>query len=107
MSGAQSPLGAALGHSPSRARLQLLVSPGMSLGARGASGPFPSEAAEWLCLHAFLLKLVRHRVTYSCLLGPLRAARERLCQRLPGATLAALEAAADPALTTDFRTILD
>uniref|UniRef100_A0A8D1T193 Telomerase reverse transcriptase n=1 Tax=Sus scrofa TaxID=9823 RepID=A0A8D1T193_PIG len=80
---------------------------GMSLGARGASGPFPSEAAEWLCLHAFLLKLVRHRVTYSCLLGPLQAARERLCQRLPGATLAALKAAADPALTADFRTILD
>ena len=35
------------------------------------------------------------------------AARERLCQRLPGATLAALKAAADPALTADFRTILD
>ncbi|XP_026981240.1 telomerase reverse transcriptase isoform X3 [Sagmatias obliquidens] len=45
---------------------------GMSLGAKGASGPFPSEAAQWLCLHAFLLKLARHRVTYSCLLGALR-----------------------------------
>ncbi|XP_023979618.1 telomerase reverse transcriptase isoform X2 [Physeter macrocephalus] len=80
---------------------------GMSLGAKGASGPFPSEAAQWLCLHAFLLKLARHRVTYSCLLGALRTARARLCRRLPRATLAALEAAADPALTADFKTILD
>ncbi|KAJ8791132.1 hypothetical protein J1605_020802 [Eschrichtius robustus] len=79
----------------------------MSLGAKGASGPFPSEAAQWLCLHAFLLKLARHRVTYSCLLGALRSARARLCRRLPRATLAALEAAADPALTADFKTILD
>uniref|UniRef100_A0A8C9JDS3 Telomerase reverse transcriptase n=1 Tax=Panthera tigris altaica TaxID=74533 RepID=A0A8C9JDS3_PANTA len=38
----------------------------------GASGPFPSEAARWLCLHAFLLKLARHSGTYRCLLGPLR-----------------------------------
>ncbi|XP_058916752.1 telomerase reverse transcriptase isoform X2 [Kogia breviceps] len=80
---------------------------GMSLGAKGASGLFPSEAAQWLCLHAFLLKLARHRVTYSCLLGALRTARARLCRRLPRATLAALEAAADPALTADFKTILD
>ncbi|XP_037655297.1 telomerase reverse transcriptase isoform X2 [Choloepus didactylus] len=38
---------------------------GTSLGAKGASGPFPSEAAHWLCCHAFLLKLARHRATYS------------------------------------------
>nr|XP_020747322.1 telomerase reverse transcriptase isoform X1 [Odocoileus virginianus texanus] len=80
---------------------------GVSLGARGASGPFPSEAAQWLCLRAFLHKLARHRVTYSRLLGPLRTAQARLHQRLPGPTRAALEAAADPALTTDFKTILD
>ncbi|XP_036871407.2 telomerase reverse transcriptase isoform X5 [Manis javanica] len=81
--------------------------PGMSLGARGASGPFPSEAVQWLCLHAFLLKLARHSVTYRCLLGALRAAKARLSQQLPKVTLAVLEAAADPALTTDFKTILD
>ncbi|XP_036775976.2 telomerase reverse transcriptase isoform X1 [Manis pentadactyla] len=81
--------------------------PGMSLGARGASGPFPSEAAQWLCLHAFLLKLARHSVTYRCLLGALRAAKARLSQQLPKVTLAVLEAVADPALTTDFKTILD
>nr|XP_031298479.1 telomerase reverse transcriptase isoform X1 [Camelus dromedarius] len=48
---------------------------GTSLGAQGASGPFPLEAAQWLCLHAFRLKLAGHHITYSCLLGPLRAAR--------------------------------
>lgn len=57
--------------------------PGMSLGAKGASGPFPSEAAQWLCLHAFLLKLARHRVTYSCLLGALRTGRRGWSARRP------------------------
>ncbi|XP_004411687.1 PREDICTED: telomerase reverse transcriptase isoform X2 [Odobenus rosmarus divergens] len=80
---------------------------GMSLGAKGASGPFPSEAARWLCLHAFLLKLARHGGTYRCLLGALRAAKAHLCRQLPRVTLAALEAAADPSLTADFKTILD
>ncbi|KAB1280806.1 Telomerase reverse transcriptase [Camelus dromedarius] len=80
---------------------------GTSLGAQGASGPFPLEAAQWLCLHAFRLKLAGHHITYSCLLGPLRAASAQLCRRLPRATLAALEAAVDPALTADFKTILD
>ncbi|ELR57435.1 Telomerase reverse transcriptase, partial [Bos mutus] len=80
---------------------------GASLGARGACGLFPSEAAQWLCLHAFLLKLARHRVTYSRLLGALRTARARLHRQLPGPTRAALEAAADPTLTADFKTILD
>lgn len=80
---------------------------GMLLGAKGATGPFPSEAMRWLCLHAFLLKLSRHNVTYKCLLGPLREAQSQLCLRLPRATLATLQRAADPALTTDFKTILD
>uniref|UniRef100_A0A8C7CE57 Telomerase reverse transcriptase n=1 Tax=Neovison vison TaxID=452646 RepID=A0A8C7CE57_NEOVI len=80
---------------------------GMSLGAKGASGLFPSEAARWLCLQAFLLKLARHSGTYRCLLGALRAAQGHLCRQLPRATLAALEAAADPSLTADFKTILD
>ncbi|KAK1345260.1 hypothetical protein QTO34_013970 [Cnephaeus nilssonii] len=81
--------------------------PGMRLGTKGAAGPFPSEAARWLCFHAFLLKLSRHSATYRCLLGALQTAQAQLCRQLPRATLATLEAAADPALTTDFRTILD
>ncbi|XP_015980177.2 telomerase reverse transcriptase isoform X2 [Rousettus aegyptiacus] len=80
---------------------------GMSLGAKGAAGLFPSEATRWLCLHAFLLKLSRHRVTYRCLLGVLQAAQAQLGRQLPAATLAILQAAADPALTADFKTILD
>ncbi|XP_055991062.1 telomerase reverse transcriptase [Sorex fumeus] len=81
--------------------------PGMSLGAPGASGLFPQEAAQWLCLRAFLLKLGRHTATYCRLLGPLRAAQEELRRQLPRATLAALDAASCPALIADFRTILD
>uniref|UniRef100_A0A8C2PCR6 Telomerase reverse transcriptase n=1 Tax=Capra hircus TaxID=9925 RepID=A0A8C2PCR6_CAPHI len=80
---------------------------GASLGARGASGLFPSEAAHWLCLHAFLHKLARHRATYNRLLGTLRIAQARLRRQLPGPTRAALEAAASPAVTADFKTILD
>ncbi|KAM7231415.1 hypothetical protein CapIbe_017860 [Capra ibex] len=80
---------------------------GASLGARGASGLFPSEAAHWLCLHAFLHKLARHRATYNRLLGALRIAQARLRRQLPGPTRAALEAAANPAVTADFKTILD
>ncbi|XP_016067684.1 PREDICTED: telomerase reverse transcriptase [Miniopterus natalensis] len=80
---------------------------GMLLGTKGAAGPFPSEAARWLCLHAFLLKLSCHSTTYRCLLGALQAAQVQLCRQLPKATLATLEAAADPAQTTDFKTILD
>ncbi|XP_012519176.1 PREDICTED: telomerase reverse transcriptase isoform X2 [Propithecus coquereli] len=80
---------------------------GTLLGAKGASGPLPCEAVQWLCQRAFLRKLARHRVTYRCLLGTLRTAQARVQRKLPRATLATLEAAADPALTTDFKTILD
>ncbi|XP_003802062.1 telomerase reverse transcriptase isoform X2 [Otolemur garnettii] len=80
---------------------------GMSLGAKGASGLLPSEAVQWLCQQAFLRKLARHRITYKCLLGALRTAQEQVQWKLPEATLATLEATADPALTMDFTTILD
>uniref|UniRef100_A0A8C6W1G5 Telomerase reverse transcriptase n=1 Tax=Nannospalax galili TaxID=1026970 RepID=A0A8C6W1G5_NANGA len=82
---------------------------GMSLGAKGTSGPFPSEAARWLCYHAFLLKLAGHPATYKCLLGPLRSAQKQLCRKLrkAEAMMTVLEIAADPALSADFKTILD
>ncbi|XP_038179973.1 telomerase reverse transcriptase isoform X2 [Arvicola amphibius] len=80
---------------------------GVTLGAKGASGLFPLEAARWLCYEAFLIKLASHSAVYSCLLGPLRAAQKQLCQKLPAATMAILKATADPALSTDFETILD
>ncbi|XP_037385278.1 telomerase reverse transcriptase [Talpa occidentalis] len=80
---------------------------GVSLGPEGASCPFPAKAVRWLCFHAFLRKLGQHRVTYRRLLGPLRTAKAQLCRQLSAAALASLEAAADPALTADFSTILD
>ncbi|KAM4875939.1 telomerase reverse transcriptase [Thomomys bottae] len=80
---------------------------GLSLGSKAAFGPFPSEAAQWLCFQAFLLKLACHHATYKCLLAPLRTAQTQLCCKLPEATLAVLKAASDPALTRDFKTILD
>ncbi|XP_049717117.1 telomerase reverse transcriptase [Elephas maximus indicus] len=80
---------------------------GMSLGAPGAVGPFPSEAARWLCHHAFLLKLSRHRVTYKCLLGTLKTTKMQLGRKIPKATMALLEAAAAPSLCGEFKTILD
>ena len=55
--------------------LFLCCPPGMSLGTKGAAGPFPSEATRWLCLHAFLLKLSHHSATYKCLLGALQAGK--------------------------------
>ncbi|KAK2117484.1 hypothetical protein P7K49_004370 [Saguinus oedipus] len=124
-----------------------VCSPGMSLGAKGAAGPLPSEAVYWLCHRAFLLKLTRHRVTYAPLLGSLRTgkcgatrhwdpacpavctsqegwgmsplacprtesdfgptAQSQLSRKLLGTMLAALEAVANPALPSDFKTILD
>lgn len=80
---------------------------GMTLKAKGASGSFPPKAVRWLCYQAFLCKLAAHSVIYKCLLGPLRTAQKQLCRKLRKATMAILEAAADPAVSTDFRTILD
>lgn len=81
MSGAHGLLGGALGPQPP------LCPPGMLLGAKGATGPFPSEAVRWLCLHAFLLKLSRHSVTYKCLLGPLREGKRGTRAQPQGAPL--------------------
>ncbi|NP_001269394.1 telomerase reverse transcriptase [Ornithorhynchus anatinus] len=80
---------------------------GVTLGAREASGPFPSEAAQWLCYQAFLTKLANHKVVYKCLLGPLKRSKQQLLRRLPGPTMLMLEAATDPMLCQDFKTILD
>ncbi|XP_076972917.1 telomerase reverse transcriptase [Tamandua tetradactyla] len=80
---------------------------GVTLGAGGALGLFPVEAAHWLCYHAFLHKLARHRTCYRSLLGALRTAQMQLHQKLPEATVTLLEAAATPSLSADFKTILD
>ncbi|XP_029445789.1 telomerase reverse transcriptase [Rhinatrema bivittatum] len=45
---------------------------GIVLGARDASGPFPFEATQWLCLQAFIIKLTNHKSVYNHLLKPLK-----------------------------------
>ncbi|XP_074135268.1 telomerase reverse transcriptase [Sminthopsis crassicaudata] len=81
--------------------------PGVTLGARGASGPFPFEAARWLCYHAFLNKLVNHRIVYKCLLGTLKTSKLQLFRKIPKTTMQMLKAASDPSLSQDFKMILD
>nr|XP_021487080.1 telomerase reverse transcriptase [Meriones unguiculatus] len=76
---------------------------GMTLKAKGASGSFPPKAVRWLCYQAFLRKLAAHSVIYKCLLGPLRTAQKQLCRKLRKATMAILEAAADPAGSTSHQ----
>ncbi|XP_072461458.1 telomerase reverse transcriptase isoform X2 [Notamacropus eugenii] len=81
--------------------------PGFTLGARGASGPFPFEAVLWLCYHAFLIKLVNHRLVYKCLLGTLKMNKLRLFRKIPRSTMQMLKTAMDPLLSQDFKMILD
>ncbi|XP_074063548.1 telomerase reverse transcriptase isoform X2 [Macrotis lagotis] len=81
--------------------------PGVNLGARGASGPFPLEAAQWLCYHAFLMKLVNHRMIYKCVLGTLKMSKLQLFRKIPRATMQMLKYALDPSLSQDFKLILD
>ncbi|XP_043832231.1 telomerase reverse transcriptase [Dromiciops gliroides] len=81
--------------------------PGVTLGARGASGPFPFEAAQWLCYHAFLIKLANHRIIYKCLLGTLKMSKLQLFQKIPKATMQMLKMAINPSLSQDFKMILD
>ncbi|XP_036625371.1 telomerase reverse transcriptase [Trichosurus vulpecula] len=81
--------------------------PGVTLGAKGASGPFPFEAARWLCYHAFLVKLVNHRIIYKCLLGTLKISKLQLFRQIPKATMYMLKTATDPSLSQDFKMILD
>uniref|UniRef100_A0A4X2M492 Telomerase reverse transcriptase n=1 Tax=Vombatus ursinus TaxID=29139 RepID=A0A4X2M492_VOMUR len=81
--------------------------PGVTLGARGASGLFPFEAARWLCYHAFLIKLVNHRIVYKCLLGTLKMSKLQLFRKIPKATMQMLKTATDPSLCQDFKMILD
>uniref|UniRef100_A0A7N4PUY7 Telomerase reverse transcriptase n=1 Tax=Sarcophilus harrisii TaxID=9305 RepID=A0A7N4PUY7_SARHA len=79
----------------------------VTLGARGASGPFPFEAARWLCYHAFLNKLVNHKIVYKCLLGTLKTSKLQLFRKIPKSTMQMLKAASDPSLSQDFKMILD
>uniref|UniRef100_A0A8D0FGU9 Telomerase reverse transcriptase n=1 Tax=Strix occidentalis caurina TaxID=311401 RepID=A0A8D0FGU9_STROC len=80
---------------------------GVALGNKGASGMFPSEAAEWLCYHAFTVKLANHKVVYKCLLKPLKICKMQLFRKIPKDTMALLKAVTEPSLCQDFKAILD
>uniref|UniRef100_A0A8C3J5J7 Telomerase reverse transcriptase n=1 Tax=Calidris pygmaea TaxID=425635 RepID=A0A8C3J5J7_9CHAR len=80
---------------------------GVTLGNKGASGLFPSEAAEWLCYHAFTVKLANHKVVYKCLLKPLKICKMRLFKKIPKDTMALLKTVTEPSLCQDFKAILD
>nr|XP_021153496.1 telomerase reverse transcriptase isoform X2 [Columba livia] len=80
---------------------------GVTLGNKGASGMFPSEAAEWLCYHAFTVKLANHKVVYKCLLKPLKACKMQLFRKIPKDTMALLKTVTEPSLCQDFKAILD
>uniref|UniRef100_A0A8C5T0G0 Telomerase reverse transcriptase n=1 Tax=Malurus cyaneus samueli TaxID=2593467 RepID=A0A8C5T0G0_9PASS len=60
-------------------------------------------AAEWLCYHAFLLKLKNHSVIYKFLLLPL----SRCNQCIPKNIVKLLQAVTEPAICQDFKTVLD
>ncbi|KAM6349543.1 telomerase reverse transcriptase [Podargus strigoides] len=80
---------------------------GITLANKGASGIFPSEAAEWLCYHAFTVKLSNHKVIYKCLLKPLKICKMQLFRKIPKDTMALLKTVTDPSLCQDFKAILD
>ncbi|XP_049686139.1 telomerase reverse transcriptase isoform X1 [Accipiter gentilis] len=80
---------------------------GVALGNKGASGMFPSEAAEWLCYHAFTVKLSNHKVVYKCLLKPLKICKMQLFRKIPKDTMALLKTVTEPSLCQDFKAILD
>ncbi|XP_057279091.1 telomerase reverse transcriptase [Pezoporus wallicus] len=80
---------------------------GIALGKKGASGMFPSEAAEWLCYDAFTVKLANHKVIYTCLLKPLKICKMQLFRKIPKDTMALLKEVTEPSFYQDFKTILD
>ncbi|XP_053571738.1 telomerase reverse transcriptase [Bombina bombina] len=80
---------------------------GVILGTKNAGGPFPFEAAQWLCYHAFITKLAKHKRLYKCLLGPIKKCKQHLCRGLPQDTRQLLNGVIDPSLHKDFSTIMD
>ncbi|XP_064006118.1 telomerase reverse transcriptase [Pogoniulus pusillus] len=80
---------------------------GVALSNRDVSDMFPSEAAEWLCYHAFTVKLSNHTIIYKCLLKPLKICKRQLLRRIPKDTVALLKTVTEPSLCKDFTSIMD
>ncbi|XP_005517415.1 PREDICTED: telomerase reverse transcriptase [Pseudopodoces humilis] len=80
---------------------------GIAEGNKDVSGIFPIQVAEWLCYHAFIVKLSNHKAFYECLLKPLKVCKRRLIRNVPEDTVALLRAVTEPSLRQDFKAILD
>ncbi|XP_053843823.1 telomerase reverse transcriptase isoform X4 [Vidua macroura] len=76
-------------------------------GNKGLSGIFPIQVAEWLCYHAFTVKLLNHKAVYKCLLTSLKVCKRKLIRKIPEDTVALLQAVTEPSLCQDFKAILD
>ncbi|KAJ7414301.1 telomerase reverse transcriptase [Willisornis vidua] len=80
---------------------------GTALRTKDALDMFPFEAAEWLCYHAFTIKLSKHRVIYKCLLSPLKICKMQLFRKISKDTMALLKTVTEPSHCQDFEAILD
>ncbi|XP_064561717.1 telomerase reverse transcriptase isoform X2 [Zonotrichia leucophrys gambelii] len=83
------------------------VNAGIAKDNKGVSGIFPIQVAEWLCYHAFTVKLLNHEAVYKCLLTSLKVCKRRLIKTIPEDTVALLQAVTEPSLCQDFKAILD
>ncbi|XP_063020299.1 telomerase reverse transcriptase isoform X1 [Melospiza melodia melodia] len=83
------------------------VNAGVAKDSKDVSGIFPIQVAEWLCYHAFTVKLLNHEAVYKCLLTSLKVCKRRLIRRIPEDTVALLQAVTEPSLCQDFKAILD
>ncbi|KAF2975496.1 hypothetical protein EK904_012282, partial [Melospiza melodia maxima] len=83
------------------------VNAGVAKDSKDVSGTFPIQVAEWLCYHAFTVKLLNHEAVYKCLLTSLKVCKRRLIRRIPEDTVALLQAVTEPSLCQDFKAILD
>nr|XP_026646765.1 telomerase reverse transcriptase isoform X2 [Zonotrichia albicollis] len=83
------------------------VNAGVAKDNKGVSGIFPIQVAEWLCYHAFTVKLLNHEAVYKCLLTSLKVCKRRLIKTIPEDTVALLQAVTEPSLCQDFKAILD
>ncbi|XP_043921081.1 telomerase reverse transcriptase [Protopterus annectens] len=80
---------------------------GAVLGTRDASGPFPFEAAQWLCYHAFIVKLSSHKAVYKRLLGPLLTCKLQVQKKLSKEAVELLKSVTLNSLYKEFSLILD
>uniref|UniRef100_A0A674HCS2 Telomerase reverse transcriptase n=1 Tax=Taeniopygia guttata TaxID=59729 RepID=A0A674HCS2_TAEGU len=83
------------------------INAGIAEGNKGLSGIFPIQVAEWLCYHAFTVKLLNHKAVYKCLLTSLKVCKRKLIRKIPEDTVALLQAVTEPSLCQDFKAILD